>query len=229
MTRSNLFGKFMTICAIHQPNFFPWAGYFDKIRQADIFIFLDEVAYPKSGSGSGSWCNRVKLLSSGSPSWFGLPIKRESGLQLIKDIEFLNNEYHALKLLKTLKYNYKNSECLTYIESLLMYPTNQLVEYNIHAIKQLSNYLGLHTQFIRQSELTHSKSSTELLIELIKQVNADTYLCGNGCSGYQEDDLFVKEGISLLYQSQDPVSNMVKDLNPEHASFSMLHHLLMSK
>ena len=45
------------LVAIHQPNFFPWLGYFDKIRRADIFIFLDAVAYPRAGSsgmGRGS-------------------------------------------------------------------------------------------------------------------------------------------------------------------------------
>ena len=33
------------IVAIHQPNFFPWLGFFDKIRRADVFVFLDDVSY----------------------------------------------------------------------------------------------------------------------------------------------------------------------------------------
>ena len=37
------------ICAIHQPNFFPWLGYFEKIWRADVFIFLNQVDYEKSG------------------------------------------------------------------------------------------------------------------------------------------------------------------------------------
>ena len=37
------------IVSIHQPNFFPWLGFFDKICRADVFIFLDDVQFPKKG------------------------------------------------------------------------------------------------------------------------------------------------------------------------------------
>ncbi|GGI80066.1 WbqC family protein [Legionella impletisoli] len=223
----------MTICAIHQPNFFPWGGYFDKIKRADVFIFLDEVAYPKSGSGAGSWCNRVKLLNSGKPSWYGLPIQRENGIQLIKTVSFTNKDYHLKKITKALEYNYKKTkyyrELYPFIKSLLHYPAINLVEYNIHAITKLADFLGLSTHFVRQSELVHSKSSNELLIELIKQVNADTYLSGNGSADYLEDKFFKQAGIELIYQNQDPINNFVHSLNidQEERSLSILHFLMM--
>ncbi|MBI4640810.1 MAG: WbqC family protein, partial [Candidatus Tectomicrobia bacterium] len=34
--------------AIHQPQYLPWLGYFDKIDQADIFVILDTVQYTKN-------------------------------------------------------------------------------------------------------------------------------------------------------------------------------------
>lgn len=220
----------MTICAIHQPNFFPWAGYFDKIRRADVFIFLDDVAYPKSGSGAGSWCNRVMLLNGGVPTWCGLPIKRETGTQLIKNVEFSNKEYNAQKILKSLAYNYKKTpgyqEIMPLIESLVRYPQNNLAEYNINAIIALSNYFGFKTKFIRQSELEHHHQSTELLIELLEQVKADAYLCGNGSNGYLEENLFEKAGIELIYQNKNPAEHFVSNLNIEDSKLSILHLLM---
>jgi len=32
-----------TIVTGHQPEFLPWAGYFNKIIQSDVFIIVDDV------------------------------------------------------------------------------------------------------------------------------------------------------------------------------------------
>lgn len=217
----------MTTCAIHQPNFFPWAGYFDKIRRADIFIFLDEVDYPKKGSGTR--CDRVKLFNNGQPAWYGLPLKKQSGRQLVKDMCFVEKNYHLNKLMRSLEYNYKQlpsyDAVMAIVEPLLAYESDNLAEYNMNAIQQLSRYLGLSTQFIRQSEVTHSQKSTELLIELLQQVHADTYLCGNGSAGYQQDHLFGEKGINLVYQNYQPTNDQLFTIPKEAESLSIINHL----
>ncbi|KTD62002.1 WbqC family protein [Legionella spiritensis] len=220
----------MTICAIHQPNFFPWLGYFDKIRQADVFIFLDEVAYPKSGSGSGSWCNRVKLMNAGQPAWYGLPIQKQSGVQFIKHVYFSNKTYHLGKLKSSLQHNYRKApyyqEVMEFVEPLLNNETDSLAEYNMHVITTLAEHLNVSTRFIRQSELVHQSHSTELLIELIKQVGADTYLCGNGADGYQNDNLFTEHNIRLRYQNYNPLQDeSFKMTQDDVPGLSILHYL----
>lgn len=219
------------ICAIHQPNFFPWAGYFNKMRIADIFIFLDEVDYPKSGSGAGSWCNRVKLWSNNEPAWFGLPIRRTHGSQLIKEVEFSNKDYHVGKLLKSLEHNYKKYPgypiYFEIIHQLMTYQTDNLSEFNIHAITTIAKLIGINTKLVRQSELNHQSASTALLIELIQAVNADTYLCGNGASGYQDDILFEQQGITLKYQQYNPLMDKeIQVPNEIEGSLSILNHIL---
>ncbi|MEC8198310.1 MAG: WbqC family protein, partial [Pseudomonadota bacterium] len=52
------------IVAIHQPNYFPWLGYFRKMIEADVFIFLDDVQFSK-----GSYTNRVGIRSGSGRRW----------------------------------------------------------------------------------------------------------------------------------------------------------------
>lgn len=196
------------VCAIHQPNFFPWLGYFDKIRQADCFVFMDDVAYPKSGSGSGTWCNRVQLNIQGKPAWVGCPVRREPGVQPIWTVRMDNNQPWRKKLLKTLEFNYGRSpyytEAMQILAPLIAYETDNLADFNIHAIQALCQVLSLKTRFIRQSELQADGKATMLLINLVKAAGANAYLCGGGAQGYQEDGLFPQHHIQLIYQQFKP-------------------------
>jgi hypothetical protein len=197
------------ICAIHQPNFFPWLGYFDKIRKADVFVFLDDVAYPKSGSGAGSWVNRVRIAIAGSPAWIGAPVKREHGVQKIKDVLIDDQQPWRKKLLRTLEINYGRAPnfeaCMAIVTPLIRFETNRLADFNMHAITKICGVLGLETQFVRQSDLETHHAATELLVELTAKVGSDTYLCGGGADSYQDDRLFPAAGIGLHYQDFEPL------------------------
>lgn len=193
------------LCAIHQPNFFPWLGYFDKVRRADVFVFLDDVAYPKAGHGMGSWSNRVQLNIQGRAAWVGCPVRREAGVQLIRDIRIDDSQPWRSKFLKTLNANYRRARNYTavmaVIEPLIRYETDLLVEFNINAITRLTDVLQLSCRFLRQSELATEKTSTALLVEVCQKVEANSYLCGGGADGYQDDALFAAEGVQLVYQN----------------------------
>ena len=47
-------------------------------------------------------------------------------------------------------------------------------------------------------------ASTELLIEITQMVGCDSYMCGGGAAGYQQDERFQEEKIKLLYQGFTP-------------------------
>ena len=57
------------VVAIHQPNFLPWLGYFDKIARADVFVVLDDVQFPKKEGPGSIAC----LLVNGEPFWATIP------------------------------------------------------------------------------------------------------------------------------------------------------------
>ena len=196
------------ICAIHQPNFFPWLGYFDKIRHADVFVFLDDVDFPRSGSGMGSWTNRVRIAVQGRPFWVGAPVSRYGGRRRIKDVRIAPDPTWRSKLMRTLEVNYARApmfrDAMTMLEPLINKDTDDLAAYNIEAIRTISRRLDLETRFVRQSEATAEGAATGLLVSLTRTVGADVYLCGGGVQGYQKDELFEQAGVGLRYQNFAP-------------------------
>ena len=196
------------ICAIHQPNFFPWLGYFDKIRRADVMIFLDDVAYPRSGSGMGSWSNRVKIAVQGRAHWIGCPLRRYSGVKMIHEIVIGRGPWRE-KIRRTLDINYRRdpgyASTIEIVDPLLNFETDSLVEYNINAVTTLAVALGLTTtKYYKQSEMGVTGASTQLLVDLVRSARCDAYLAGGGAGGYQEDDLFSANGVELIYQNYSP-------------------------
>lgn len=194
--------------AIHQPNFFPWLGYFDKLARSDVFIFLDNVQYTKTG---GSWSNRVKLLGGGEARWFTAPINRAfHGVYNIDQITWAQQPWRET-LVRTLHANY--AKCAYYQSTmelllpLIENPENNLASYNIGAINAIAHYVGIDTNHcVRASELPGKGSSTELLVSLTRLVGGARYLCGGGAGGYQDDILFAKASLQLAYQNfQHPI------------------------
>jgi hypothetical protein len=109
------------------------------------------------------------------------------------------------RFLRTLDANYGKapnfSRCMSMLEPLVCTPEGNLAAFNIRAIEVIAAYLGLSTRFVRQSTLAHSGRATERLISLVHAVDGSTYLCGDGASGYQRDELFAESGLGLVKQN----------------------------
>ena len=197
------------LVAIHQPNFFPWLGYFDKIRRVDTFVFLDAVDYPRSGSGGmGSRTNRVLIAVQGEARWATCPLRRMPLGTPISAVEIDDHQPWRAKLVKTLQASYAKAphfkEANALLEPLIATPEANLASFNIAAIKTIAARLGVSAHFVRQSEIQYVGRSSELLISLVKAVGGDAYLPGGGAGGYQNDALFRAEGIEIVYQNFIP-------------------------
>ena len=193
------------VCAIHQPNFFPWLGYFDKIRRADVFVFLDEVQHTKTGA---SWTNRVSIRMGDVPLAITCPIKRPSGTQKISDVRIEDTKPWRKKFKKTLKQSYgKNihfSAVIEVLEPLIDYKTKNIADYNVNAIMAISEVLDVSAVFLRQSDLAVEGKGTELLAAIVTKVGATEYLAGGGSQDYQEDSVFADQNINVSYQNFRP-------------------------
>lgn len=198
-----------TLVAIHQPNFFPWLGYFDKIARADVFVILDSVQFAKTG---GTWSNRVQVLANGRPLWLTLPIVRSyHGVRSYLEMEIDDRTPWRAKHLKTIQLSYAGAPHVQavapVVQAALDNPTHSLVEFNVAAIRKLCASMELDTsKFVFSSTLPVSGQGTDLLIAIVRAVGGTAYLAGGQASAYQEDHKFAQNGIDLVWQNfQHPV------------------------
>ncbi len=191
------------VVAIHQPNFFPWLGYFNKIACADAFVLLDNVQFPKKG---GTWINRVRLLANGRARWVTVPIVRAyHGVRVIRDMKINGTSWRA-SVLQTIRSAYGRAAhfkaVFPFVAELINTPTDELAEYNLTAIRALTTALGLDpARLVVGSTLMTEGKATDLLIAIVKAVGGTAYLCGGGATEYQQDEKFVAAGIELIYQN----------------------------
>jgi hypothetical protein len=190
--------------AIHQPNFFPWLGYFDKIARADVFVVMDDVQFPKKG---GTWCNRVKLLVGGFPNWVTAAVDRSfSGTRRINEVMFAADPRSWEKVGKTLSANYSKhpfyAETMDVVAPLLASPEPHVALYNTAAISAVAMAMGFDiSKVVMASTLSVSGSSNELLCALTRAAGGDTYMYGGGAAGYQDETVFAREGVALQAQN----------------------------
>ena len=188
------------IVGIHQPNFFPWFGYFLKIARSDEFVFLDDAQI----SNSSSYVNRTSININGKAKWLTVPIQRAHGRQTINKTKYLDTSWR-IKVIKTLKMNnshapyYKENE--VFINSLINFKSNNVSAFNIFIIKKICKIFDLSTEFYSAADLSIKTSSTEKLVAIVKKLHGHTYLSGLGGDKYQDAELFKSHSIHVIYNA----------------------------
>ncbi len=191
----------MTI-GIHQPNYLPWLGYFEKMRWCDTFVILDNVQFEKNG-----FTNRTKIKTPRGEQWLTLSVKRNFP-QLIKDVELANFQKDTERHLKAIELNYKKAKgfetAFPIIQKMFKTEWLSLSGFNIYLIGLLVKGLLVQPKIEIASQYNFEGKSTDLLINICKHFKADTYLSGDGGKKYQDEDKFKKAGIKLEYLNYVP-------------------------
>ena len=67
-------------CAIMQPHYFPWSGYFNLMSKVETYVFLDNVQFSKN-----SWQSRNQIIINDQKKWIMIPLKKSPLNTNIKD------------------------------------------------------------------------------------------------------------------------------------------------
>jgi WbqC-like protein family len=196
------------LVAIHQPNFLPWLGWFDKLATADILILLDTVPHQHTGS---NYTNRVQILVQGEPSWITVPVERGGEARSrIDRLHVAGSDAWRRKLRATVAQSYARApffdETMGIVDAMLSAKTKLLCEINLVALEAMVAAFGLpRERMVRASGIPVEGNGTERLVALARAVGGDAYLTGHGAGGYQEDEKFAAAGIAVYRQRYAPV------------------------
>lgn len=199
----------MTICAIMQPTYLPWLGYFALMDMVDIFVFLDDVQLSKQ-----SWQTRNRIKrEDGSELMLSVPIHHSGDMQerLIKDVEVNDGAHWATKHLKSFEQNYRRAphlaDAMAIFDPVLRSHGPKLCDLNVGLIEAVVERIGIGAKRrIRSSDVSgKSEDRRDRLMDLCKHVGAGTYLSPVGAAGYLGEGAaqFVARDIDLLYQSYE--------------------------
>lgn len=191
------------IVSIHQPNYLPWLGYFNKMAESDVFVLFDDVQLVRGKSFQVR--NRVKTANG--VQWLTVPVKEKGELRLIKEALIAQDGKWQKKHWKTIQLSYKKAPYFDRYEAEFsqIYDTSweKLSELNVTLIKLIKNLMGINTTLVLSSEMDIEARGAEKILSIIKELKADKYMTGEGKGSkrYIIEEDFKNNNIELIYQS----------------------------
>ena len=188
------------IASIHQPNFFPWMGFFDKLNRSDSFVFLTSSLRSKTDR----YLTRTRIVNNSTARYISIPlgIKQVPINQLLMPVD---NKW-KIKSLNVIHAAYSNSnyyeEVIPKIEELFMQDSQYFSDYSISIIKYLVSKFHINTRIYIDTDFSVDfGTSNERNIAICKEIDAEGYLSGDGAKIYNDSELFESNNINLDYQN----------------------------
>jgi hypothetical protein len=191
------------LVSIHQPNLFPWLGFFNKISRSDFFVYLDHV---ENNSRDPLWTKRVKVLVNRKEFWLTIPIKntKEQIFCPINKMMILSPARIAAQHLKTIEFNYKKAPFFNEVFPIILdfynHKSDSISERNIIFAESICQKLHISTKRMISSTMGCKNKLNDLLIEIIQKAGGTDYLFGGLGDKYQEPEKFASANIRLIPQ-----------------------------
>ena len=215
--------------SIHQPAYLPWLGYFDKIRQADCFVYLDTVQFQKQ-----SFQNRNKIRTADGWAWLTVPVETKGKLYdtALKDLTINNRIDWRRKHRAAIEMNYRKAPCFETVMHWLaqFYDRDwpRLSDLCFEMTQTFNRALDIETKILKSSAMQGLDGSKgDLVLNICRALGAERYLSGSLGRGYLDADAFEQAGIELVYQ--DYAHPSYRQIYPGFEPYMAVIDLLMNE
>ncbi|MEM0943108.1 MAG: WbqC family protein [Pseudomonadota bacterium] len=191
----------MTTVAISQPMYFPWAGFLEMMKLADVFIWLDDAQFSK-----GSFTNRIQVKLPQGRKWMTVPLEGKGSFTEIRHLVAKGSDWqasHRALLAQSLAKRTHLEAALAVFDRAMARDT--LSDILIASAEEQAQILeALPARRLLASSLDVSGSSWQRVIEMVKAVGGTRYISGAGGLGYIDHEAFEAQGLQIEYMSYNP-------------------------
>lgn len=193
--------------AIMQPYFFPYIGYFQLIAAVDQFVIYDDVQWIKGG-----WINRNRIQIRGQPHFITIPVSAEGNLRPICERQLATSfQEAAKKIVSQLSDAYRPAPYFDPVRSLvsrcLAFETRNVSELVVHSLREVCEYIGVSTPFLRSSDLPRTDlRGVERVIQIVRHCGGDVYINPIGGQELYTGDRFATDGLTLRFLKTQDIS-----------------------
>lgn len=190
------------IVAIHQPNYLPYIGFFDKVAKADILVIYDDAQFNKE-----DFQHRNKIRIYNGWKWLTVPVEKKpvpiNEIEVRNEIKIKGMKWTEAHF-KNIKEEYKKADFYsTYerdFERIYSKTYDKLIDLNMEIIRYLIHTFNIDTKILFSSDFGLTSKSTQKLIEIVEAVGGDVYLSGTGGLNYLNLSMFESRGIQVKFQ-----------------------------
>jgi len=194
------------LAAIHQPNFFPWLGYFDRMIRADVFVLLDHVQFERR-----NYQNRCLIRLEDATKWLTVPVVQLSQKERLIDKQVDNpgdlsgSRWWGPVHFQTLRYAYRKAPFFNHyaprLRELLHARWDRVVDLNIATLEFAREALAIDTPLARSSAMGAQGQKSALLLDVCRRAGATAFLGGMGGSReYLDREAFAAANMGVVWQ-----------------------------
>tara|TARA_R100001015_G_C4621582_1_gene178801 strand:+ start:302 stop:991 length:690 start_codon:yes stop_codon:yes gene_type:complete len=190
------------IVSIHQPNYIPWIGFFNKLLLSDTYVVFDDVQFPRGKD----YANRNQIKTNNGKMWLTASVLGKKDLKPWNQIEINNNGWKE-KHLKNIKSFYQKAPYFEryypVLERIYKQDHKLLINLNIDLIISILICIGKHDlNMVLSSNIKTELTGLDKILYILKNQKATKYISGDGegSKRYIDEQLFKDNNIELVWQ-----------------------------
>ncbi|MDX9973677.1 MAG: WbqC family protein [FCB group bacterium] len=192
------------IVAALQPGYLPWAGYFNLMKRADLFVIEDSLQYTKQ-----DWRNRNRIRTREGSALLTVPVRKGAVTDRINEVLIDNRQPWGRRHWSLIEQNYAKApfwvQYKEFLRESYAREWDRLVDLDVWFAAFLAEAFGIRTPVRLLSEIpvVFGPDKTKSLVDLTRAVGADAFLEGSSGQDFIEPRQFEAAGLGIVFQEYE--------------------------